>query len=570
MRKKEQSHNAQDVMELILQWFAEQVYQFGRFAYYVGIQTVRIFARGIRRIRRFLRPLWNLFQRSYYKTIGYRLDIEKEEWKAMRQSLLLSKKKLQYAKSCGPRYFRKVLLHSLHLGFVRYKNLFSQVGNIVLPVLSIVIALITINVVMDQKLALRMDYNGRTLGYVESEALFNEATDMASARVGSNVEFSLNSMPTYTLEFVDDVEYVTKNALCDAIINNLKTDAVKATGLYVNGEYVTATASELDMKVILQSILQDYETGQEGEIVQFADEVQVTEGYYTAASIKTPQEVEQKLTSKSKVEEYYTVVKGDTVSLVAEKFGMTSAQLKALNPTMDSKLIRIGQKLLVSAARATLPVHTVRTETYTQTVNYKVERVNTSDLYVGQSRIQVTGKNGQIQKTDQVTYQDGIEVGRENVETVTLQEAVTQRVLVGTKKRPTVHSTQASTGRYIWPVPGHRVITKYFKYYYGSPHNAIDIQAPRGTPIVAADAGVVTSAGWHYGYGNNIYIRHDDGTVTFYAHCSSLAVTTGSRVPQGMTIAYVGNTGSWSRGNHLHFGVMDANGVWRNPLGVTG
>ena len=92
----------------------------------------------------------------------------------------------------------------------------------------------------------------------------------------------------------------------------------------------------------------------------------------------------------------------------------------------------------------------------------------------------------------------------------------------------------------------------------------MDIQAPAGSAIVATASGTVTSAGWDNGYGYNITIKHDDGTSSFYAHCLRLYVSAGTRVAQGQTIAAVGNTGSWSRGNHLHFSLI-INGVYVNP-----
>lgn len=85
-------------------------------------------------------------------------------------------------------------------------------------------------------------------------------------------------------------------------------------------------------------------------------------------------------------------------------------------------------------------------------------------------------------------------------------------------------------------------------------HTGIDIAAPYGTPIKAGGDGKVVSQGWRGGYGNTVIIDHGGGVATLYAHCSRFAVSAGTVVKQGQTIAYVGSTGT-STGNHVHFEV---------------
>ena len=95
-------------------------------------------------------------------------------------------------------------------------------------------------------------------------------------------------------------------------------------------------------------------------------------------------------------------------------------------------------------------------------------------------------------------------------------------------------------------------------------HEGVDFNAPSGTPIVAAGAGVVVSAGWHPGYGRKVDIDHGDGLITRYAHASKLLVKAGDIVRQGQKIAAVGSSGR-STGPHLHFEVR-VNDEPRDPL----
>lgn len=110
-----------------------------------------------------------------------------------------------------------------------------------------------------------------------------------------------------------------------------------------------------------------------------------------------------------------------------------------------------------------------------------------------------------------------------------------------------------------WPVPGvgtGSITGHYGDMYSNGPHNGLDIGAPYGTPIVAAQAGQVLSAEYHYSWGNNVFIYHNGTYSTRYAHMSSMAVSAGEYVEAGQIIGYVGSTG-YSFGNHLHFEVYE-------------
>lgn len=124
-------------------------------------------------------------------------------------------------------------------------------------------------------------------------------------------------------------------------------------------------------------------------------------------------------------------------------------------------------------------------------------------------------------------------------------------------------SSAPSSSGLIWPTNGS--ITSEFGPRWGSFHSGIDIADPEGTPIAAAQAGEVVSAGYSGGYGNLVVIDHGGGLATAYAHQSSIAVGEGESVSQGQTIGYVGSTGQ-STGNHLHFEVREG-GAARNPRG---
>jgi murein DD-endopeptidase MepM/ murein hydrolase activator NlpD len=106
------------------------------------------------------------------------------------------------------------------------------------------------------------------------------------------------------------------------------------------------------------------------------------------------------------------------------------------------------------------------------------------------------------------------------------------------------------SGRLIWPITG--PLTSPFGPRWGRLHAGIDIAAPAGTPIRAADSGRVALAGWQGGYGLYTCVQHTSSLSTCYAHQSRLGTARGATVRQGQVIGYVGNTGH-SFGDHLHF-----------------
>lgn len=123
---------------------------------------------------------------------------------------------------------------------------------------------------------------------------------------------------------------------------------------------------------------------------------------------------------------------------------------------------------------------------------------------------------------------------------------------------------KAGSGRFIWPIDG--TLTSPFceSRAWESCHPGIDIAAPTGTPIRAADGGTVRIAGWTGGYGNYTCIQHTATLSTCYGHQSAIRVRVGQSVNKGQVIGLVGSTGH-STGPHLHFEVR-INGAVANPM----
>jgi len=123
------------------------------------------------------------------------------------------------------------------------------------------------------------------------------------------------------------------------------------------------------------------------------------------------------------------------------------------------------------------------------------------------------------------------------------------------------------TGELMWPTSGS--ISSRFGVrthpVFGDlrQHNGIDISAPHGATVVAADAGTVITSTYNSSYGNYVVISHGNGRTTLYAHLSSRSVSSGTSVSKGQQVGLVGSTGI-STGPHLHFEVSE-NGTRINP-----
>lgn len=129
-----------------------------------------------------------------------------------------------------------------------------------------------------------------------------------------------------------------------------------------------------------------------------------------------------------------------------------------------------------------------------------------------------------------------------------------------------------SKSGWMWPVPTSSSYISSGFGYRSDPitgasklHGGLDIAAPLNSKIVASKSGTVVYVKLgHSSYGNHLLINHGDGTYSLYAHCNSVAASSGQSVSQGQVIAYVGHTGR-ATGNHLHFEVRDGSGNRYNP-----
>ena len=410
-------------------------------------------------------------------------------------------------------------------------------------------------------------YDGEVIAVVSSE----DEVETARSRLETVTTKALGH--TFTL---DDslLQYSTGLMKRQDVVDDevsLEEDLTEEVGLvtnayclYVGGERIGATPYQGALEELLEQ-LKDAATDENTISCEFAEEVHVREEIVPSDEIVNLGHVAETLYSTKTAEVTYEVKKGDTWSQIAQAHGLSSKELLALNPGYDINKLQIGEILTLSASVPYLTMTVVQQERYVDDVQFPIEYTDSADMYQGDYKVTSKGEYGAADVVASVTYVNGQEIDRTVLSSVTLKEPVTEYRLQGTKPRPTWYPT----GSFRWPTSGR--ITSYFggrKSPGGigsTNHKGLDIAAPKGTAIYAADGGTVTYAGWMGGYGYTVRIRHDGtGYETFYAHNSRLLVSVGQHVYKGQQIAKMGSTGN-STGSHCHFEIR-LNGVPKNPL----
>ena len=242
----------------------------------------------------------------------------------------------------------------------------------------------------------------------------------------------------------------------------------------------------------------------------------------------------------------YKVQTGDTVSVIAQKFGVSTDTIRWANNLKTLKSIKTGQELKI------LPVTGIA---------HKVKR---GETVWSIAKRYSTGSQGIVDFPFN-TFVDDEKFTLAVGQLLIVPDGVMPKVkpwqpkVYIAQKTPNA-GTVTATGIFVWPTSGR--ITQRYHWY----HRAIDIANRAAPSILAADSGRIIVAGWPggWGYGNRIIIDHGNGFRTLYAHLSRIYVKVGQTVKRGDLIGQMGSTGR-STGTHLHFEIRK-NGRKMNPL----
>ena len=408
-------------------------------------------------------------------------------------------------------------------------------------------------------------YEGQALDTVASELEAKRVTasiaDITSETLGKTFTFSDSSIQ-YTSGLVERSAVVDRAELEEELTDEMGL-VTQGYSLYINDELIGSTQYEGALEGLLDQLKESY-ISEDTLTVDFVEDVRIAKGYVPTESIMNLGQIAEILNSTKEGEVTYTVVKGDTWSGIANSHGMTTKELLAINPDFDINRLQIGDELTLSNAVPYLTVMVTERQNYVEDIQYDITYTDDATMYKGDYKVLSKGVYGTADVVADVTYVNGEETERTVISSVTLTEPVTEQRAQGTKARPSWYPT----GSFRWPTSGR--ITSYFGYRNtgirgaSTNHRGIDISVSYGTPIYAADGGVVSFSGYKGAMGYVVIIDHQNGFKTYYEHNSSLLVSAGQTVYKGQQVAKAGRSGVTS-GVHCHFGIQ-YNGTYYNPL----
>jgi murein DD-endopeptidase MepM/ murein hydrolase activator NlpD len=257
--------------------------------------------------------------------------------------------------------------------------------------------------------------------------------------------------------------------------------------------------------------------------------------------------VRERLAAKKAATFQHTIKRGETLSTIAKKYGISVKLLAQINNLSNPNFVYEGQVLTLAATGEVA-------ENYVAPVIHRLRRGET----IWELARRYQADMAEILAVNNITDARKLEPGRE----ITIPGAVvpaaqtSSRLLAARAPEPTDRPA------FTWPTKGY--ISSGYGPRWGKFHYGLDIAAATGTPLVAVAAGRVTDAGWRQGYGYRVRIDHQNGWVSVYGHCSKLYVQAGQQVSRGQQIAAVGQTGN-ATGPHVHFELLK-NGRYQNPL----
>lgn len=332
-----------------------------------------------------------------------------------------------------------------------------------------------------------------------------------------------------------------------------------AGAIIINKKTLTYVSSLASAEKVLAQLKKEYSQVDSGEKIlsmAFAEKVTVKTARVSVKNIVSAQKAYDLITTGTKNPERYTVKEGDSLWMIARKNDMYVDDIKKANH-LENENLALDQKLILVKSKPYINVVTRVKGEKTEAIPYET-KVITDKKSPNRVAIKQNGKNGEKHIIYIASKRNGVISKREVIEEKILQAAVDRVIVKGSGVTIASRALTSRTGNMSWPIYG--VITQNF----GGGHRGIDVGVRTGTPVYAADGGVVYFSGYSGGYGYCVKIDHGNGLETNYAHCSKLLVSSGQMVSKGQIIAYSGNSGH-STGPHLHFEVTRS-GAYTNPV----
>lgn len=408
--------------------------------------------------------------------------------------------------------------------------------------------------------------DGTVIGALRLPATAQEALDAVMAEIPDEMKPQVHLEEKLIVRELQPSErklaVAAESEIQKALVKTVPSLAI-ATAITVNGQDVVAVSDIVAAKTVRDSILEEYRKNvlsdaKEVEELAFSEQIDWHPKVIPSERVRSIEEAVNILKHGTDKLVTYEVKKDDTGWDIARSYNVSTDQLAQANPTVDIESLQIGQILNVTFRDPYVHTMSVSQKVVLEGIPFTEQVQKDNTLWPWQYQVVKPGTYGQRELTLREYRENGQIVKTEVIGNKVLKEPDYQIARVGTKQTPDL-----GTGSLALPVAG--TITSYFGPRWGTYHYGLDLAAPTGTPVIAADSGMVVFRGWDGNYGYAVHIDHGGGRlVTWYAHLSAFNVSLGDTVKQGDVIGYVGNTG-YSTGPHLHFEVHEG-GTAVNPL----
>ena len=376
----------------------------------------------------------------------------------------------------------------------------------------------------------------------------------------------------------DGTEISTEDQIIYVLNKEHFTNAVETTiKLFVNEDYYVNFLNET------QPEIKENEEGKIVEDLYIKNNITIKKDRIPAGAkiYQTEEELNKYLLFGTTSEQATYVVKaGDTIEdisynnkLSPEEFLIANTEYKTAND-----LLYPGKKVVLGVIKPQFDTveetHTVSKKTVQKQTIYKDDDTQ----YTGYEKVEVEGEDGISLVTEKIQYTNGeiTSVVSISEETKILKPVVDKVIIRGTKKY-TTGGTWSGTipvgvGSWVWPTNAPYTITSNYGWRWGKMHEGIDIAGTGlGSPIKAANNGVVIQSGYTGTNGHYIVIAHSNGYYTMYAHMQKRYKQVNDVVYAGDQIGTMGKSG-FATGVHLHFAIYNGypyrGGVSINPFKI--
>lgn len=276
---------------------------------------------------------------------------------------------------------------------------------------------------------------------------------------------------------------------------------------------------------------------------------------YTAAqdTSSSPQVSEEPVTAPTNWNGTYEIASGDSLYTIALKYGIRSAELQRYNGIADPRRLRPGTVLKVPGNASTSRYASSgtsnspsRSVTQSDTATTARQRIIAAPRVMAPSSAEQPAILNSSRNQRVVALSPNASGVANDATTTASSKVKTVNV------RPPSATALSNNAKLSWPIRG-KILSSFGQRTDGTHNDGVNIAAPLGADVMAAQKGVVAYAGSELkGYGNLILIRHDNGWVTAYAHNDKLLVKRGDKVERGSVIAKAGKSGQVDK-PQVHF-----------------